>query len=97
MIDPKTKRITIPVSKDIDKIRGEGQRAQEQMEVADMKKDIKAWAIKIRGRNFYSSNIGVPHIYKTHASALEGCRYLELFDHIKAEPVRVRVRIEEIE
>jgi hypothetical protein len=62
-----------------------------------MKKDIKAWAVKLRDRNFYSNNIGVPHIYKTRASALEGCRYLEFFDHIKAETVRVRVRIEEIE
>jgi hypothetical protein len=62
-----------------------------------MKKDIKAWALKIRGRNFYSNNIGLPHIYKTQASALEGCRYIEMFDQIKAEPVRVRVRIEEIE
>jgi hypothetical protein len=62
-----------------------------------MKKDAKAWAIKLRDRNFYSSNIGVPHIFKTRASALEGCRQLEFFDEVKAEPVRVRVRIEEIE
>jgi hypothetical protein len=62
-----------------------------------MKKDIKAWAVKIRGRSLYSNNIGIPHIYKTQASALEGCRSIEMFDQIKAEPVRVRVRIEEIE
>jgi len=61
-----------------------------------MKKDIKAWAIKLRGRSFYSNNIGNPHIYKTQASASIGCKYLELFEEVKAEPVRVRVRIEEI-
>jgi hypothetical protein len=61
-----------------------------------MKKDTKAWAIKLRGRSFYSNNIGLPHIYKTRASALTGCKQLEFFDAIKAEPVRVRVRIEEI-
>ena len=62
-----------------------------------MKKDIKAWAIKLRGRNFYSNNIGLPHIYKTQASASIGCKQIEFFEDIKAEPVRVRVRIEEIE
>ena len=62
-----------------------------------MKKDIKAWAIKLNGRSFYSSKIGVPHIYKTRASALEGCKQIEFFDAVKAEPVRVRVRIEEIQ
>jgi hypothetical protein len=62
-----------------------------------MKKDIKAWAIKLRGRNFYSNNIGLPHIYKTRESALTGCKQLEFFDVVKAEPIRVRVRIEEVE
>jgi hypothetical protein len=62
-----------------------------------MKKDIKAWAIKIRERSFYSNNIGIPHIYKTQASASIGCKQIEFFEEVKAEPVRVRVRIEEIE
>lgn len=62
-----------------------------------MKKDIKAWAIKLRGRSFYSNNIGLPHIYMTRKSALTGCKQLEFFDAIKAEPIRVKVRIEEIE
>ena len=67
------------------------------MEVTHMKKDIKAWAIKLRGRNFYSNNDGHPHLYKTLKSALIRSQGLEFFDKIKAEPVRVRVRIEEIE
>lgn len=62
-----------------------------------IKKDSKAWAIKLQGRSFYSNNIGQPHIYKTRASAFIGCRQLEFFDATKAEPIRVRVRIEEIE
>jgi hypothetical protein len=66
------------------------------MEVAVMKKDTKAWVIKLRGRSFYSNNIGIPHIYKTRESALVGCKQLEFFDEVKAEPIRVRVRIEEI-
>jgi len=61
-----------------------------------MKKDIKAWAIKLRGRSFYSNNIGNPHIYKTQASALIRSQAFEFFEEVKAEPVRVRVRIEEI-
>ena len=62
-----------------------------------MKKDIKAWAIKLRGRNFYSNNDGQPHLYKTLKSALIRSQALDFFDEVKAEPVRVRVRIEEIE
>ena len=61
-----------------------------------MKKDIKAWAIKLRGRNFYSNNDGHPHIYKTRASALLRSQALEFFDEAKAKPARIRVRIEEI-
>jgi hypothetical protein len=61
-----------------------------------MKKDIKAWAIKLRGRNFYSNNDGHPHIYKTRASALIRSQAFEFFEDVKAEAVRVRVRIEEI-
>ena len=62
-----------------------------------MKKDIKAWAIKIAGRSFYNNNDGHPHIYKTLKSALIRSQGLEFFDAIKAEPVRVKVRVEEIE
>jgi hypothetical protein len=67
------------------------------MEVIDMKKDIKAWAIKLRGRDFYNNNDGHPHLYKTFKSALIRSQGLEFFDEIKAKPIRVRVRIEEIE
>ena len=30
-----------------------------------MKKDIKAWAIKLRGRSFYQGTDGNPFLYKT--------------------------------
>ena len=62
-----------------------------------MKKEVKAWAIKLGGRNFYQNNDGHPHLYKTLKSALIQSQALEFFDEVKAEPVRVRVRIEEIE
>jgi hypothetical protein len=61
-----------------------------------MKKDIKTWAIKLRGRSFYSNNDGHPHLYKTLKSALIRSQALEFFEEAKAEPVRVRVRVEEI-
>jgi hypothetical protein len=33
-----------------------------------MKKDIKGWAIKLRGRNFYQNHDGVPFLFKTKRS-----------------------------
>ena len=62
-----------------------------------MKKEVKAWAIKLKGRNFYQNNDGHPHLYKTLKSALIRSQAFEFFEEVKAETVRVRVRIEEIE
>jgi hypothetical protein len=61
-----------------------------------VKKDTKAWAIKLRGRNFRSHN-GVPLLYMTRVDASAVAMRVGQADGIKAEPVRVRVRIEEIE
>jgi hypothetical protein len=60
-----------------------------------MKKDIKAWAIKIRGRSFRSLN-GTPFLYMTKSEALNVALRIQHWESIKAEPIRVRVRIEEI-
>ena len=66
------------------------------MEVADMKKDTKAWAIKLRGRNFRSHN-GIPFLYMKRVDALAVAVRVEKTSDITAVPIRVRVRIEEIE
>ena len=65
------------------------------MEVADVKKDTKAWAIKLRGRNFRSYN-GVPFLYTTKAQASAVAVRVEKTSGVTAQPIRVRVRIEEI-
>jgi hypothetical protein len=62
-----------------------------------MKKDIKAWAIKIRGRSFYLDPDGTPYMRRTRAEAELRAEYVKFHEAVKAEPVRVRVRIEEIE
>jgi hypothetical protein len=62
-----------------------------------MKKDIKAWAVKIRGRSFFLDLDGTPYLRTTRADAEIRANYIRLYEDIKAEPVRVRVRIEEIE
>jgi hypothetical protein len=62
-----------------------------------MKKDIKAWAVKIRGRSFYLDLDGTPYMRTTRAEVEISAKYIRLYEDIKAEPVRVRVRIEEIE
>jgi hypothetical protein len=61
-----------------------------------MKKDTKAWAIKLRGRNFRSHN-GVPFLYTTKAQASAVAMRVENTSSVIAQPIRVRVRIEEIE
>jgi hypothetical protein len=62
-----------------------------------MKKDIKAWAVKIRGRSFFLDLDGTPYLRATRAQAELRAMHISLYEDIKAEPVRVRVRIEEIE
>jgi hypothetical protein len=62
-----------------------------------MKKDIKAWAIKIRERSFFLDPDGTPYMRKTRTEAGIRAECIRLYEDIKAEPIRVRVRIEEIE
>jgi hypothetical protein len=66
------------------------------MEVAVMKKDLKAWAIKIKERSFYLDPDGTPYLRTTRVEVALRANYIRLYKNIKAEPVRVRVRIEEI-
>jgi hypothetical protein len=61
-----------------------------------VKKDTKAWAIKLRGRNFRSHN-GVPLLYMTRVDASAVAMRVEKASGVIAQPIRVRVRIEEIE
>jgi hypothetical protein len=61
-----------------------------------MKKDIKMWAIKLRGRSFRSHN-GVPFLYDKKADASIIAMRVGQADGTLAQPIRVRVRIEEIE
>jgi hypothetical protein len=62
-----------------------------------MKKDIKAWAVQIRGRSFFLDLDGTPYMRTTRSDAEIRANYIRrLYEDIKAEPVRVRVRIEEI-
>lgn len=56
-----------------------------------MKKDIKAWAIKVRGRSFLLNIDGMPVTFRTRAEA--AARFTAPW----IKPIRVKVRIEEIE
>ena len=60
-----------------------------------MKKDTKAWAIKLRGRNFRSHN-GIPLLYMKRVDASAVAMRVEKTSGVTAQPIRVRVRIEEI-
>jgi hypothetical protein len=68
-----------------------------------MKKDIKAWAIKLRGRSFYQDTYNIPFLYPTRVEAVLETE--KIADWKNRNPgntspstkiIRVRVRIEEI-
>jgi len=63
----------------------------------EMKRDIKAWAVKINGRSFMLGTDGVPMLWRVRMPAFEASMSVKHFRNIKAKPIRVRVRIEEIE
>lgn len=69
-----------------------------------MKKDLKAWAIKIRGRSLYQDTYNIPYLYPKRLDAVEEA--LRIADSKNRNPmnsspstevVRVRVRVEVIE
>jgi hypothetical protein len=68
-----------------------------------MKKDIKAWAIKLRGRSFYQDTYGIPFLYPTRLAAMEWAEKIadrKNRNTANVSPstkvVRVKLRIEEI-
>ena len=61
-----------------------------------MKKDMKTWAIKLRGRSFYLRRSGAPWTYLTKDTAIEFATAITQGTGVKTEVVRVRVRIEEV-
>jgi hypothetical protein len=61
-----------------------------------MKKETKAWAIKLRGRSFYLSSTGAPWTFATKIEAEHFAKNAARHYGTLAEPTRVRVRIEEI-
>ena len=61
-----------------------------------MKREIKAWAVKTGGRSFMLGTDGLPMLWKVRMPAYEASMAVKHFNNIKAKPIRVRVRIEEI-
>jgi hypothetical protein len=61
-----------------------------------LKKEMKAWAIKLRGRSFYLSSTGSPWTFLTKKEAENFADSVTRTTDVAAQPIRVRVRIEEI-
>jgi hypothetical protein len=61
-----------------------------------MKREIKTWAIKLRGRSFYQNNDGFPYLFPTKRNASSAALRVGILEGTTAQPIRVRVRIEEI-
>ena len=62
-----------------------------------MKRDIKAWAVKMGGRSFMLDGQGMTMLWKVRLPAFEASMSVKHFNNIKAKPIRVKVRIEEVE
>jgi len=69
-----------------------------------MKKDLKIWAIKLRGRSLYQDSYNIPYLYPTRVAAmLETERFADskkrnpMNTSPSTEIVRVRVRVEVVE
>jgi hypothetical protein len=61
-----------------------------------MKISTTSWAIKIRGRSFYKMSIGGPVTLNTKQDAVAYAESITQRTGVKAEAIRVRVRIEEM-
>jgi hypothetical protein len=68
-----------------------------------MRKEIKAWAVKLRGRSLYQDTYNIPYLYPTRLDAVEeALRIADLKNRnpnnisTSTEVVRVKVRVEEI-
>ena len=69
-----------------------------------MKKDLKLWAIKLRGRSLYQDSYNIPYLYPTRVAAvLETERIADRKNRNQmntspsTEIVRVKVRVEVVE
>jgi hypothetical protein len=65
------------------------------MEITVMKISIKSWAVKLRGRSFYKMSTGSPVTMSTKREADLFADSITRTTGVKAEAIRVRVRIEE--
>ena len=68
-----------------------------------MKKDMKVWVIKLRGRSFYKDSYDIPFVYPTRRHAMEEAEKIADWKNRNpmntspsTEVVRVRLRVEEI-
>lgn len=69
-----------------------------------MKKDLKIWAIKLRGRSLYQDSYNIPYLYPTRVAAMLETENIADWKNRNpmnrspsTEIVRVRVRVEVIE
>jgi len=61
-----------------------------------MKVSTTAWAIKLRGRSFYKMSTGGAATFTTKKDAATYAESITQRTGVKAEAVRVRIRMEEV-
>lgn len=61
-----------------------------------IKKEMKAWAVKLRGRNFWVDFHGTPWTFSTRQCAEFHSLAIAQEGKVTAKPVRVKVLVEEV-
>lgn len=61
-----------------------------------MKKTIRCWALKVRGRRFYTTASGVPWTFFTRKDAVAFAEAIQRTTDAKITVIRVLIKAEEI-
>lgn len=61
-----------------------------------IKKEMKAWAIKLRGRSFYQNNDGLPFLFESKRGATFVALKVQEIGGTLAAPIRVKIKVEEV-
>lgn len=61
-----------------------------------IKKEMKVWAVKLRGRNFWLDAHGIPWMFSNKNRAKLHATNINQSDGIPAEPIRVKIKVEEV-
>jgi hypothetical protein len=97
------KEVILQAADELERMQQGIETGKGQIGGEEMKKDIKVWAIKLRGRSFYQDSYNIPFLYPTKSAAMLETEKIADWKNRnphntspRTEIIRVRARIEEI-